>query len=78
MSDQPPAGVVQATGRVAEKIVNGFSSSPAMLLIVILNVALLGMAGYALVSIAKLSAEGRTQITSLLQACIASKEDHTP
>jgi len=47
-----------------------------MLLIVILNVALLGMAGYALISIAKMSSEGRSQIMSVLQACIAERSAH--
>lgn len=73
MTDQSPQGVVQATGKVAEKIVNGFSSSPGLLLIVILNIALLGMGAYALVAIARMSAEGRSQIMSVLQACIAGK-----
>jgi len=75
MSEEPPGSVVQATGKVAERIVNGFSNSPGLLLIVLLNVGLIGMAGYALIAIARMSSEGRTQIMSVLEACIAGQDD---
>jgi len=76
MAEEPPQTVVQATGRVAERVINGFTNSPGLLLIVILNIALLGMAGYALIAIARMSSEGRSQIMSVLQACIAERQPH--
>jgi hypothetical protein len=66
--------MIEATGKAVEKLVGGFAGSPALLFVAVLNIAVIGMAGYALVSVAKMATEGRTQITNLLQACIASKE----
>lgn len=74
MSDEPRS-VIEASGRVAEKAVVGLSTSPGLLLIVILNITMVGMAGYALLRISELSAEGRTQIMSVLEACIAGGSD---
>lgn len=77
--------VAQATGKVVEKLVNGFTGSPGLLLIVILNVCVIGMSGYALLQIIEVSSQSRNQIMSVLEACIAggsdrniSKEGHSP
>jgi hypothetical protein len=66
--------VIETTGKLAEKVVNGFAGSPALLFVAILNIVLIIGAGYAVISVAKMATEGRTQITNLLQTCIASKE----
>jgi hypothetical protein len=63
--------MIETTGKVAEKVVNGLSGSPGMLLVVVLNIIMIGTCGYALVKIAEMSSLGRTQIMSVLEACIA-------
>jgi hypothetical protein len=68
--------VIEQTGKAVEKLVGGFAGSPGFLLVAVLNIAMIGMAGYALLAIAKMSVEGRTQITSLLETCIAGGSDH--
>jgi hypothetical protein len=68
--------MIEATGKAAEKLVSGFAGSPAMLLVLCLNVAMIGMFGYGLLKIVEISGEGRTQIMSALQACIAGGSDH--
>jgi len=65
--------MIETTGKVVEKVVGGFAGSPGLLLVAILNVAMIGMCGYALLKIADISAQGRTQIMSVLEACIAGK-----
>jgi len=70
--------VTQATGKVVEKLVNGFTGSPGLLLVVILNIALIAMTGYALLRITEQASQGRTQIMSVLETCIAGGSDHGP
>jgi hypothetical protein len=70
--------MIEATGKVAEKLVSGFTGAPALLLIVVLNVAMLGLGAWGLIAIAKLSAQGRTEVTSLLQACLSDSRDRQP
>jgi len=70
--------MIEATGKAVEKVVNGFTGSPAMLLVVILNIALISMTGYAMLRVTEQASQGRTQIMSVLETCIAGGSDHGP
>lgn len=65
-----PTTVVQATGRVAESVIGGFSGSPALLLIVLLNVAMIVAATYFLLEANKHDYQRAIEVTQLLRSCM--------
>jgi hypothetical protein len=67
---QEPISLIQVGGRVAEGVVSGFGGSPALLLIVILNVVMILSAGYFLAEQDKLQAK---VVVSLIEACFKTE-----
>lgn len=74
MADQPQT-VVQAGGRVAESIIGGLASTPTLLFIILLNVAMIAAAAYYLAEQERNRINTANQITELLKLCIERKTD---
>lgn len=67
MSEPAPQSVVQATGKVATSIIDGLKAQPAMLVLVLLNIFILGMLGW----LAYANAERRQKReTMILERCL--------
>jgi hypothetical protein len=67
---EPPQTIVQAGGKVAEGIVAGLGGTPSLLFLVILNTAMILVAGYYLLTVEQFRAQDRTALIALIQACI--------
>lgn len=61
--------------RTTDSLVAGFAGAPALLLIVILNVTMLGIFGYAVLQMDRLRNERAAEITGLLRACVNRELD---
>ena len=76
MTDAPttpsnqPHTLVQATGRVAESLVGSFTGSPALLLIVVLNVAMILTGGYYMLQQDEHRNKIVIEVIGLVRACI--------
>jgi len=72
MSEVPPERpmLTQATGRAADVLVGGFAGSPALLLIVVLNVAMILTGGYYMLQQDRLRNEVNSQVIGLMEKCI--------
>lgn len=73
MGEQQPAGIVQASGRVAENIVSGLANTPVLLFIILLNVTMIVAAAYYLAKQEESRIATAMQITELLKLCIERK-----
>lgn len=75
-----PSTIVQAGGRVADNIVTGLSGTPALLLIVILNIAMILAAAYYLSKQEEYRAATISQVTRLLTICFGQlpEPNHRP
>jgi hypothetical protein len=74
MSD-PPRGIVETTGQVAQGVVTGLVGTPALLAIVALNVVAICFAGWFLARLADATAARTNQMMQLITDCM--KERHS-
>lgn len=74
-----PNGSVVAAGRaVAHDIVGGLSTTPTLLLIVILNVCAMAVAGWYLNSLEKLRSKNFDQVLSIISVCVGDYVRRAP
>jgi hypothetical protein len=75
MTDGPPHGVAETTGKVASDVVSGLVGTPALLAVVVLNVIAMGIACWFLAKLADATASRTTQMMQLISDCL--KERHS-
>lgn len=64
-------GVVATGGKVAGDLIGGLSSTPVLLLIVVLNIAAMAVAGWYLTSQETLRAQSFDRLLNIISVCVA-------
>jgi hypothetical protein len=75
MATEPPRNVVETTGQVATSVVSGLVGTPALLVIVTLNVVAICFAGWFLAKLADATAVRTERMMQMIADCL--KERHT-
>jgi hypothetical protein len=73
VSAEPPRGIVETTGQVAQGVVTGLVGTPALLAIVALNVVAICFAGWFLARLADATASRTNQMMQLIQDCMRER-----
>lgn len=75
MTSEPPRGIVETTGQVAQGVVTGLVGTPALLAIVALNVVAICFAGWFLARLADATATRTNAMMQMISDCM--KERHS-
>lgn len=69
----PPRGIVETTGQVAQGVVTGLVGTPALLAIVALNMIAICFAGWFLARLADATTARTNQMMQLIQDCMRER-----
>lgn len=70
MTHEPPRGIVETTGQVAQGVVTGLVGTPALLAIVALNVVAICFAGWFLARLADATSARTERMMQMISDCM--------
>jgi hypothetical protein len=73
MSAEPPRGIVETTGQVAQGVVTGLVGTPSLLAIVALNVVAICFAGWFLARLADATTARTAQMMQMIHDCMTER-----